>query len=525
MIDPGGERRGLGIAVSAPNELAAAAGVGVARDGGNAVDAAVAAAFTTLVTELGLVSLSAGGFVTLQLPGQQAVTVDGGVAVPGLGLPPDVVARAERATWDVTTDYAGGTTMTVGPGTIAVPGALKALEEASRRFGSLPWDRVLRPAVEAAAAGFPHGSASHFYLSYVHDSVFGWHEHSHPTVHSPEGELWPIGSTVVVPHLEDTVRHLAEEGADALYAGELGARAAAAVQEAGGLLTRADLTSYDAVVRPALRTRVGDWELGTNPPPAAGGVALAAMLTLLAGRPVDGPWTAEDVRVLARAQAMVLGEGLAVPDTEHARTALAEEVLARVREVDPVALTSPSTATVSAVDAEGGACAITVSSGYGSGFVVPGTALAMNNCLGEQELVSGPHTLRPGERISSNMAPTVARRADGRASLAISSPGSDRIPTALAQVMALFAHGGLGLGAAVAHPRLHVRVRPGSDPPVRLDHEEDLVLPDGIGLPTLTMSPHAMYFGGVSAALWTEASGLEAYGDPRRTGVVAVQHG
>ena len=523
MTDPGGERRGRGIAVSAPNELAAAAGVGVARDGGNAVDAAIAAAVTTMVTELGLVSLSAGGFVTLQLPGEDAVTVDGGVAVPGLGL--DALVPAPDSTWDVTTDYAGGTTMTVGPGTIAVPGALKALDEACRRFGSLPWERVLRPAVEAAS-GYPHGSSSHFYLSYVHDSVFGWHEHSHPTVHSPEGEVWPIGSTVVVPHLEDTVRHLAEEGVRTLYGGDLGARAAAAVQEAGGLLTLADLTSYDAVVRPALRTRVDEWDLATNPPPASGGVALVAILRLLEGRPTSSTWTEEDLRVLARAQAMVLGAGLQAPDLEVGRTALAEEVLRRVAEVDPVALTSPSTATVSAADADGGTCAITVSSGYGSGFVVPGTALAMNNCLGEQELVAGgPHSLRAGERIASNMAPTVARRRDGEASLAVSSPGSDRIPTALAQVMALFAHGGLDLGAAVAHPRLHVRVRPSSDPAVRLDHEEDLPVPSGLGLPTLAMAPHSMYFGGVSTASWARASGLEAYGDPRRTGVAAVHHG
>ena len=522
MTDPGGERRGRGIAVSAPNELAAAAGVGVAREGGNAVDAAVAAAFATLVTELGLVSLSAGGFVTLQPPDGEPVTVDGGVAVPGRGLDGP---RSAHATWDVTTDYAGGTTMTVGPGTIAVPGALKALEVASARYGSLPWERVLRPAVEAAA-GYPHGSASHYYLSYVHESVFGWHEHSHPTVHSPEGGVWPIGSTVVVPHLQDTVRQLAEEGAGALYGGDLGARAAAAVQEAGGWLTLADLASYDAVVRPALRTRVGAWDLATNPAPASGGVALAAILTLLEGRPSATTWTEEDLRVLARAQAMVLGEALHGPDTERGRDALAEEVLRRVREVDPVALTSPSTATVSATDADGGTCAITVSSGYGSGFVVPGTALAMNNCLGEHELVSGdPSTLRAGERIASNMAPTVARRRDGAASLAVSSPGSDRIPTALAQVMALFAHGGLDLGAAVAHPRLHVRVRPGGDPPVRLDHEADLPVPGDLGMPVVTMPAHSMYFGGVSAASWDRDTGLEAYGDPRRTGMVAVHHG
>src|SRR5690348_7469003 len=103
MTDPGGERRGRGIAVSAPNELAAAAGVGVTLEGGNAIDAAVAAAITTMVSEVGLVSLTAGGFVTLQLPGEDPVTVDGGVAMPGRGLD---ASRRGGGLWDVRTDYA-----------------------------------------------------------------------------------------------------------------------------------------------------------------------------------------------------------------------------------------------------------------------------------------------------------------------------------------------------------------------------------------------------------------------------------
>src|SRR3954454_1637525 len=123
MTDPGIQRR-RGVAVAAPNELAAQAGVGVAADGGNAVDAAVAAAFTTMVTEPGLVSLTAGGFVTIQPEDGGPVTVDGSVDMPGRGLsadsfvPPGALPEGVPV-WDVTTPYAGGTTMTIGPGTVA----------------------------------------------------------------------------------------------------------------------------------------------------------------------------------------------------------------------------------------------------------------------------------------------------------------------------------------------------------------------------------------------------------------------
>jgi gamma-glutamyltranspeptidase/glutathione hydrolase len=291
------------------------------------------------------------------------------------------------------------------------------------------------------------------------------------------------------------------------------------------VLTAADLAAYEAVVRPPLTVSSGGWRLATNPPPAAGGVAVAAMLALVEGLPAGSTWSPDELRLLARAQALVLGAGLAEPPDEAGRVARAEELLDRVRRAGRVAPTSPSTATVSVVDDRGGACAVTVSSGYGSGVTVPGTGLALNNCLGEQELLSGgPHSLPPGTRLTSNMAPTVGRRLRDGAVLALGSPGSDRIPSALAQVLALFT-AGLDLHAAVAHPRMHLRVRPGEAVPVLLDHEEDLPVPDDTGFATRSMPAHSMYFGGVGAALWDPSLGLLASGDPRRAGAVAVHTG
>ena len=519
MTEPGSAPpSGHGVAVAAPNQLAAQAGAAVARDGGNAVDAAIAAAFTTMVTEPGLVSLTAGGYVSVQPAEGAPVTVDGGVEMPGRRLPPE---RFGQGVWEVTTAYAGGTRMTIGPGTVATPGAVKALESAWQLHGSLSWRRLLEPAIEAARS-FPHGSASHYYLSYVHDDVFGWHPESRAALHTAEGALIGVGEPVVVPHLAETVAQLADEGADTLYGGELGRLVAEHVTANGGILTTTDLASYEAVVRPPLLVSTGDWELATNPPPAAGGVAVAALVALLDGLPKGESWSPEEVRLLARAQALVLGAGLAEPDTEAGRTRRAQTLLAEVRATGRLGLTSPSTATVSAVDARGGACAVTISSGYGSGVMVPGTGLSLNNCLGEQELVaSGPHSLAPGTRLSSNMAPTVGRRRADGAALAIGSPGSDRIPTALAQVLSLFT-AGVDLHSAIAHPRLHVRVRPLDDPPVLLDHEEDLDVPEDTGLPLRSMPAQSMYFGGVAAALWTPSLGLLAAGDPRRAGAIAV---
>jgi gamma-glutamyltranspeptidase/glutathione hydrolase len=133
MTEPGSPPpSGRGVAVAAPNDLAARAGVGVARDGGNAVDAAVAAAFTTMVTEPGLVSLTAGGFVCIQPEAGDPITIDGGVEMPGRGVASE---QFGQGIWEVSTAYAGGTRMTIGPGSVATPGAVRALEKAWQLHG------------------------------------------------------------------------------------------------------------------------------------------------------------------------------------------------------------------------------------------------------------------------------------------------------------------------------------------------------------------------------------------------------
>ncbi|MPZ96115.1 MAG: gamma-glutamyltransferase [Propionibacteriales bacterium] len=505
-----------GIAVAAPNDGAAQAGVRVAADGGNAVDAATAAALVTMTTEPGVVSLASGAYVTVLPPdGSPPVTVDGWVEMPGRGLPPE---RFGQGVWDITTEYGGGTTMTIGHGSVATPGSLKALDLAHRAHGLLPWARVVEPAVEAAE-GFPHGDASHRYLSHVHELVFGWHPDSHAALHDDAGELIGPGDTVVVPHLAATLRQIADQGAETLYTGDLAGLIADDMAANGGILTRADLAAYDAVVRPALEVRTGDWRFATNPSPAVGGVVTAAMLTLLDGVPARGAWSPLEVGQLVRVEAAVLGARLAELDLEDTRVARAEQLLATVAADGLRGLGSPSTAHVSAVDDHGAACAVTMSAGYSSGAVTPGTGLWLNNALGEQELNhAGVHSLPPGTRLTSNMAPTVGRRDSDGAVLAIGSPGSDRISTALAQVLALFVNGGLDLHSAIAHPRAHVRVR--ND--MLVDHEDDLELPADLPLLSRTMPAHSMYFGGVGAAMWTPSIGLLAAGDPRRTGAVAV---
>jgi gamma-glutamyltranspeptidase/glutathione hydrolase len=174
---------------------------------------------------------------------------------------------------------------------------------------------------------------------------------------------------------------------------------------------------------------------------------------------------------------------------------------------------SAATVHTSAVDADGLACAITASSGYGSGEMAPGTGIWLNNCLGELELNrrgldAGP----PGRRLPSNMSPSVARRGD--TVLAIGSPGADRITTALHQFLVNHMQFGLPLDEAIAHPRVHVDTSGDTD---RLMAEPGLDLPP-VDMPVKVTDGLSMYFGGVGAALFDLGSGFQVAADPRREG-------
>ena len=145
------------VAIAAPNEASADAGEQVARSGGNAVDAALAAILVTMVNEIGIVSLSSGGFITVQPQnGSAPQTVDGWMEMPGRGR------ELGGGTWDIHTDYGDGVTATIGPGSVAAHGSVAAFGAAHARWGRLPWREIVAPSIDVARSGFRLGSASRY---------------------------------------------------------------------------------------------------------------------------------------------------------------------------------------------------------------------------------------------------------------------------------------------------------------------------------------------------------------------------
>jgi gamma-glutamyltranspeptidase/glutathione hydrolase len=511
------------VAVAATGHQALRAGLSVAQDGGNAVDAALAAAFVALATEPGMVSIAGGCFVNVWPADGDPVVVDGNVEMPGRGLSPDRFGAGVR---EVVTEYGGGVTMHVGPGSVATPGIVPAFARAHADHARLDWSRLLAPAVSAARDGYPMSHAAARYLSLAGDSLFALDEEARALTSRTDGSPLAGGEQAANRPLADVLEQLGRDGADLFRDGAVGRALVAQMAADGGLDTAEDLAAYTPVVRPAAVVDLGDWRLALNPPPAVGGPMLAAMLASLGDRDA---WDWADAIEIQRA---VLGYRHEVHDFSRDLEADGFDLLARIDVHGLSALRgSSSTVHVSAADSDGGACAITMSAGYGAGLVVPGTGILLNNCLGEVELNRhGLHEAPPGTRLASNMAPTTGRTDDGR-TLAIGSPGADRITTSLMLVLGQGCLHGADLQEAINRPRLHLRRVPGPDGPDGTDggfvveHEPDDELAAAVaasGLPSRAYDAPHMYFGGVGAAYRSSTGLLQAAGDARREAAVGI---
>ncbi|MDH3534103.1 MAG: gamma-glutamyltransferase, partial [Gammaproteobacteria bacterium] len=393
-------------------------------------------------------------------------------------------------------------------------------ERAWQKYGRANWSELFAPTIAATQNGFPLSFACHYYLGYSGERIFGRSEDGFFALHSDDRKLRERGSQIVVPHLAESLSMIANEGARVFYEGKLAEAIVAHVGAAGGALTAADLAQYEAIERPSLTVDVGRWSIASNPPPAIGGSTLAAMLLACADMPRRG-WHSDSLARLIDVQRAVLGYRKQQLDLADDVEVTVARLLESVRSGQLLTQwASSSTVHTSAVDADGLACAVTASSGYGSGEMAPGTGIWLNNCLGELELNRRGLDAGPaGARLPSNMAPSVARC--GAAVLALGSPGADRITTAMHQFLVNHLQLDMPLEVAIAHPRLHVDTSRDQE---RLMAEPGLDLPD-VDIPVHVMAKISMYFGGVAAARFDSAAGFDVAADPRREGGTVVCDG
>lgn len=502
-------------AISAPSLLAAEAGAAACIGGGNAVDAAVAATIAGMISEPGIVGPGAGCLITIWEEGSEPVVIDGYVAMPGAAKrPADGVFGSP-----VDMTYGGGMTTRIGAGSVAVPGAWDALGQAVTRFGAASWRQVMSPAFRLAERGYPLSEAAARYLEHAFLPIFSIDPEMRALLTDGDGRLLQAGEIVTPVGLAETLETIAGEGARTWYEGAIAEKILAIMDLQDGCIGEADLVGYRAEYRTAVRVEVGEWVVATSPAPSIGAPLMAATLLLLDSDRQEsaGLYTTDIINALATVQ----GHRDIRIDHAHDQAAVAMELLREVAIAGRAGLGSSSTIHVSAADDEGRACAITTSAGYGSGVMIPNTGLALNNCLGEIDLYpAGVSGYSPGDRLGSNMAPTVARR--GSRTLALGSPGAARIVSSMAQVLAKVTLRGDDVEAAIEAPRLHVE--PG--PQRLLSVEEPLEVDPTAGFVVRRFPAHSMYFGAVGVAGFDpEGSGLTALADRRRSGDVAIGEG
>jgi len=488
-------------AVAAGHPLTAQAGADVLAAGGNAVDAAVGAALVSWVAESPLTGPGSGGFMLVHRASDCSTRVyDFFVSVPGLGLEQREQVEMDR----VDVDFSGGSTQVfhIGAASCAVPGAAAGLEAAHRSFGKLPWRDLFRPAIELARNGvvLNNGQA---YLHAILDLILR-HTPESREVYERNGERLVAEDTLIQADLATTLELIADEGGKVLYEGELADKISDHLLAHGGSITREDLGSYRVIRRRPVRASFCGEEYLSNPPPSVGGILIAYGLPLLEELGPGEPGKAKAIDALARV----------MREQANARIA-AGSIHGLARALETRAAVSQGTTHISVVDVKGNAVALTASTGAGSGVVVPGTGIHINNMIGEFDLAKPP---RPGARLSSMMSPSVVLRA-GRAHLVVGSAGSLRLRGSVLQnVVNVVAHN-LPVEDAIDRPRVHLEGEDlhceGGHDPAELDKLE------AMGWNVIRWRRQNLYFGGASAVTFEDGK-LAAAGDPRRGGAGVV---
>jgi len=516
-------------AIAAGHPLSAEAGARILAEGGNAVDACVAATFAAGVAESPLTGPGAGGFALVApADGRPPRVADFFVATPGLG--PARPDGGEMHAVDIGFgDSATTQVFRIGEASCAVPGAVAGLAAVQRAYGRLPWAELLRPAVELARAGVEI-TREQAHLHAILDLILRHTDEGRRLYSRPDGARLQPRDTLRLPDLAQTLERVAADGPAAIYGGELAAAIAGTVAAGGGRLTRSDLAAYRVVWRRPVRMRFLGHEVLSNPPPSSGGILIAyglALLERLGTEPAGSAAAIAEVAAVMREQARARDDAFAAGLYRGglaARLLSDDAVVAALARIaggaGAVAEAAPAGGTthVSAIDADGNAASISSSTGSGSGVIVPGTGIHLNNMLGEYDLVAGaPET--PGRRLTSMMAPSIVLGPSGPR-LVVGSAGSVRLRGAIMQVIAHVVARGLPVGAAIDAPRVHVE-----EPHVHVEggfEEAELDQLAAAGYDLVRWRRRNLYFGGTNAVEVRGDGTLDAAGDARRGGAGVV---
>jgi gamma-glutamyltranspeptidase/glutathione hydrolase len=466
-------------ALSTAHPLATRVGINVLQQGGNAIDASVAVAFTLAVAHPQAGNLGGGGFLVYYDAKSKGIwTLDFREVAP-LAAKKDMFAKESSVT---------------GPLAAGVPGTVAGLEAMYKRFGSRPWKELLDPAIRLAREGVKVDEELTRELTQESTARNFDRFTSTTSIFFANRKPLAAGATLVQNDLAATLERIAASGAKDFYDGETGKRLVENSRAAGGMIGFRDLRDYQPMWRAPIRIRYGNYDVYTMAPPAAGGLVIGEALNILSGYDLakSGFQTTRSLHLILEAQRRAyIDRNKYLSDPVNSRIPY-REILSNERaaqwrrtigdRVTPTStLTEPNamaaaegehTTHFTIADAQGNVAAITttLSANFGSGFVVPGTGILLNAAMDDfsstdgkpnrEELVQGGvNAIEPGKRMASSMAPTIVLRND-KPFLALGTRGGPAIPNTILQVFLNVAVYGKPLQEAVAAPRWHQQAIP-----------------------------------------------------------------
>ena len=531
-----------GMVVS-QRQSASQVGAEILRKGGNAVDAAVATGLALAVVLPRAGNLGGGGFMVVYLKdADKTITIDYRERAP---------ASAHR---DLFLDEKGNYDKNKAQFSLlsaGVPGTVAGLHLALTKYGTMSWQEVLEPSIKLAEEGFavPYDLAN-ILASSRYKKRLSSNDAAAESYYKKDKSNYEAGETLKLPDLAWTLRQLAEYGPDAFYKGEIAKKIVQEMERNNGLITFEDLENYKAVERPPVEGTYKDFRIVSMPPASSGGVHLIQMLNMLEEYPINemGFGSADSIHILAEVMKRAYADRskhlgdmdfydvpFSLMSKKYSRS-LNKSISVKVRTAskdvfpgDPYPYESPDTTHFSVMDQYGNVVSntYTLNFSYGSGIMIPGTGMLMNNEMddfsskpgvpnGYGLLGSEANSIQANKRPLSSMTPTIIFK-DDKPYLVLGSPGGSRIITTVLQVALNVMEHKMNAAQAVNSPRIHHQWLP-----------EVLMMEKGFGPDTekiLKEKGYNLYpsstMGSVQAII-KEGEYFYGAADPRRPGSGAV---
>lgn len=509
--------------VAAGHEETAKAGKQILEAGGNAIDAAIAAAFAGCVAEPLLTGLGAGGYMLVHDTKTHKQTLfDFGVIMPGKNL------SKEFASLTPTLVDFGETTQMFhgGHSSVGVPGFVAGLVAAHQKYGSVPLAELIYPAKKIATKGVSVTSQQAYLIKILINVISVTSASKELFVKNDE--ILKEGDSFYLPEICATLDEIAKTNGESFYKGALADLLVQEIQKGGGLITHDDLASYGVTERmPAVINYRGN-KIYTNPPPSSGGSLIAHNLSLLSHFDLKSMGWHSPTHLLHLLETMIATNEVRknmfddhINDEDILEKLLASEDIKQ--HAGRIGSRLGNTTHLSIIDAQGNAVSMTTTNGSGSGVAVPGTGILLNNILGEEDLnPQGFHAYPAGHHMTSMMSPTIVMK-DNKPRLAIGSAGSNRIRSAILQVISNILDFDMDVEEAISSSRIHTE---GAGFQVELEKG----IPKNVAVDFAKAGHHVslwkeknLFFGGVQAvAVDPKTGNLTGAGDPRRGGIAVT---